>query len=58
MYAPVALRFATYGNELRALSSQYLQAVRELPAVAQWVAEAACEAEVMEQYEPPEESGG
>lgn len=55
MYAPVALRFVTYGTELGSPAAQYLRALVDLPDVREWVREAEAEVEVMGQYEPPAE---
>jgi glutathione S-transferase len=40
MYAPVVTRFATYGLPLSPAAAAYAQAVRALPAMRDWVAEA------------------
>jgi glutathione S-transferase len=45
MYAPVALRFATYGIGLEALAHQYQQTVCQHPAIVRWVEQAAAEPE-------------
>jgi glutathione S-transferase len=52
MFAPVALRFVTYATSLRPACAAYVEAIRALPAVGEWVREAAAETEVMEGYEP------
>ena len=51
MYAPVVLRFQTYGVALDGAAKAYADAVRALPAVAAWVADAAVETERIEQFE-------
>lgn len=47
MYAPVALRFKTYGVVLDEPAEQYTRTVCELAAVRQWLAAAAVEPEVI-----------
>ncbi|MBW4506213.1 MAG: glutathione S-transferase family protein [Scytonematopsis contorta HA4267-MV1] len=37
MYAPVVLRFMTYGVELDAVSQSYSNAILSLPAIQEWV---------------------
>lgn len=51
MYAPVALRFRTYGVELDPLCAAYAQTLLELPAVQDWVAQAGAETWVLAAYE-------
>ena len=51
MYAPVALRFLTYGVELPASAAAYAQAVRRHPAVEAWIRDARAEREVLEKFE-------
>ncbi|MCV6604644.1 MAG: glutathione S-transferase family protein [Porticoccaceae bacterium] len=48
MYAPVVLRFNTYGVSLRDEANQYMQHVLNDGDVKQWMAEAAEETEVVE----------
>ena len=50
-YAPVALRFATYGVALPPVAAAWSEAVRSLPALEAWVADARREAEVLEKFE-------
>ena len=52
MYAPVALRFVTYGVELDPVSAGYVKTIAALPAIQQWVADARAETEVIPQFEP------
>lgn len=47
MYAPVALRFVTYGVPLDAPARAYVETVAAHPAVQQWIAAARTEAEVI-----------
>lgn len=51
MYAPVASRFRTYGVELPAVLSSYLETVLESPAMRSWSAAAKAEPEVIEHDE-------
>ncbi len=44
-YAPVALRFLSYGIRLSAPAQSYVDAVATLPAVAEWCRDAAAETE-------------
>ena len=43
MYAPVVLRFVSYGIELDASAQAYAEAIRDLPALREWAAAAAAE---------------
>lgn len=43
MYAPVALRFIGHGVELDAPAQAYVEAIQSLPALQEWLAEAATE---------------
>lgn len=43
MYAPVAVRFASYAIELGAIERDYLDTLLTLPAMREWFAEAATE---------------
>jgi glutathione S-transferase len=47
MFAPVALRFVTYGIDGDATAQAFVRTVREHPAVREWVAAARAETEVM-----------
>lgn len=51
MYAPVALRFQTYGVELPGAAGAYAKAVRRLPAIQEWLAAARAEPETIPQFE-------
>lgn len=51
-YAPVVMRFATYGVPLPTPCEAYANAVREHPAVAEWVTAARAEAEFVLEDEP------
>jgi glutathione S-transferase len=48
MYAPVVLRFATYGVALGLVEAAYAESMRRLPALTKWVEAAAAESEVIE----------
>ena len=47
-YAPVALRFVTYGIAAPAAAQSYIDAVTSLPSIGEWVAGAEREAEALE----------
>jgi glutathione S-transferase len=51
MYAPVALRFATYGIECDPVGAAFVREVCAHPAVQEWVAAARAEPEVIPDYE-------
>jgi glutathione S-transferase len=51
MYAPVALRFLTYGIELSPVAAAYAAAVRAHPAVEAWIRDARGESERLEKFE-------
>jgi len=52
MYAPVALRFRTYGVVLDGTTAMYRDALLALPAMQEWCAAARLETEVIPQFEP------
>ena len=54
MYAPVVLRFQTYGVALRGAAKDYADAVLALPALNEWVAAAVAETERIEKFERDE----
>ncbi len=51
MYAPVALRFNTYGPAISPLSRAYVETVLAHPAMAEWMAAAAEEEQIIEKAE-------
>jgi glutathione S-transferase len=51
MYAPVVLRFQTYGVALKGAAKDYADAMLALPALKAWVADALTEAERIEKFE-------
>jgi glutathione S-transferase len=51
MYAPVVLRFQTYGVALKDAAKDYADAVLALPALKAWVADAVAETERIEIFE-------
>jgi glutathione S-transferase len=51
MYAPVVLRFETYGIRVGPLEREYMDAVLALPAMREWVDAARRETEVIEAFE-------
>ena len=54
MYAPVALRFQTYGVALTGAAKDYADAVLALPAVREWVADGVAETERIAAFERDE----
>jgi len=55
MYAPVALRFMTYGAELAETGQQYMDSVLDHPGVKVWMEAAARETEIIPQDEAGED---
>lgn len=53
MFAPVAMRFVTYGMSLDAEERKYVDAFLELPAMREWITDANRETEVIEPFEKP-----
>lgn len=53
MFAPVVTRFRTYSIPLPSLASDYCEALRAHPFMAEWSADAAREAWVIEKFERP-----
>lgn len=51
MYAPVVSRFETYGVTVAATEREYMDAILGLPAMRQWMTEAALEQEVIDHFE-------
>lgn len=51
MYAPVVMRFLTYGVKLDEICTAYMAAVRDLPAMQEWIAAARAEEWVIEEAE-------
>lgn len=51
MYAPVAIRFRGYGVPLQPSASAYVDALYALPAMQDWLADAAAEGERLAKYE-------
>ena len=47
-YAPVALRFVTYGIAAPAAAQSYVDAVTHLPSIREWVAAAEREPETLD----------
>lgn len=54
MYAPVALRFETYGIELSDKARMYQQRLLQSPAIQLWLAEASTETDIVEEDEAGE----
>lgn len=57
-YAPVVMRFATYAVELDSVAQAYADAVRALPAVREWMAQAYRETAFVAADEPYAETEG
>jgi len=55
MYAPVVLRFETYGIELSGGAKRYQQKVLNSAAIQQWIQEASTETDIVEEDEAGEE---
>jgi len=51
-YAPVAMRFVTYGVELQGVAREYQQALLDSPGVRAWSADAVKETEFVAEDEP------
>jgi len=51
MFAPVVLRFQTYGVALESAARAYADAIRALPAMQAWVADAMAENERIEKFD-------
>lgn len=51
MFAPVVLRFVTYGVQLDSIAQAYTQAVLTLPAMQEWLKAAATEPETLSVFE-------
>jgi len=51
MFAPVVLRFVTYGVQLDAIAQAYAEAVYALPAMQEWLTAAATEPETIPAFE-------
>lgn len=51
MYAPVVLRFVTYGVALEGAARGYAETILALPAIQEWLAASREEAEIIEAFE-------
>jgi glutathione S-transferase len=51
MYAPLALRFRTYGIELSEAATRYQERVLNSPAIVRWLEEASVETDIVEEDE-------
>ena len=51
MFAPVALRFHTYGVELPDMAREYVSTVNENPAIREWIQAARDETEIIKEEE-------
>lgn len=52
MYAPIPLRFQTWGVEVDGLAGEYARCLLALPGMQEWIAAAHAESETLPQYEP------
>jgi glutathione S-transferase len=52
MYAPVVLRFRTYAVQLAGVCREYADTILALPAMQQWLQDAAAETEIIPAFEP------
>ena len=52
MYAPIPLRFQTWGVAMEGLAGDYARALLALPAMQEWIAAAHAERESLPHYEP------
>lgn len=52
MFAPVCLRFETYGVNLGGLAGEYLQTMLAHPHMVEWKSAALAETNIIEEYEP------
>jgi glutathione S-transferase len=52
MYAPIPLRFQTWGVSVEGLAGEYARTVLALPAMQEWTAAAQTERESLPHYEP------
>ncbi len=52
MFAPVVMRFTTYGVKLSPVAGEYCEAMRQAPGVRAWVDEALQEREIVAEDEP------
>lgn len=50
MYAPVAMRFVSYGVALNDTAQAWVEALTELPAMQAWLTDAAAEPEVLDEH--------
>jgi glutathione S-transferase len=51
MYAPVVLRFVSYGVPLDPICQQYVDSILELPAIQEWIAAGKSETETIPEFE-------
>ncbi len=51
MYAPVVMRFHSYGVELGEVEQEYVKTMRNHPAIVEWLSASKVEVEVIEKYE-------
>jgi glutathione S-transferase len=51
VYAPVVLRFVTYGVEVNSVGQAYMDSMMKLPALQAWISAGIAETEAMSQYD-------
>jgi glutathione S-transferase len=51
MYAPVVLRFITYGVQLNPICQQYVDSILKLSAMQEWIAAGIAETEIIPEFE-------
>jgi glutathione S-transferase len=51
MFAPIAIRFHSYGVQLNKAQRDYMDTILSLPAIEQWIFAGISEAEFIDQYE-------
>lgn len=51
MFAPIAMRFATYGIELSATSQKYMENLLQNPALLSWVSDARNDGQILPDFE-------
>jgi glutathione S-transferase len=48
MYAPIVLRFQSYGIKVGTIQSEYMQTILSLPAIKDWISDGLLETEIIE----------
>lgn len=50
MYAPVVLRFKSYGIDVGDIEAEYMESMLSLPSLQAWISGALAEEEIIEAY--------